>query len=175
MDHGFELRRIVTGHNDKGRSIVTLDGPPGRRIGNLRDIWNEAGHAVDSTNVEDRGAHPVTLSPVPGGSNFRWFLVPPADPSLSAEEYARVVKERFAAMGAAHEQPDTSRHPAMHKTETIDYIILLSGNVTLLLDDDERDIKPYDVVVQRGTNHAWVNKGTEPALLCAILIDADVK
>ena len=62
----------------------------------------------------------------------------------------------------------------MHKTKTIDYIIVLSGHVTLLLDDDERDLRPFDVVVQRGTNHAWINKGTEPALLCAILIDADI-
>ena len=175
MDFGFELRRIITGHNDKGRSIVTLDGPPGGQIGNLRDIWNSVGSDVDSLSSEDRGAMPVTLSPEPGGHKFRWFLVPPVDPSISEEEFAKIVKARFAAMGAEHEQPDTRRHPAMHKTETIDYIILLSGNVTLLLDEDERDLKPYDVVVQRGTNHAWVNKGTEPALLCAILIDADVR
>ncbi|MEX1034569.1 MAG: cupin domain-containing protein [Sneathiella sp.] len=174
MDFGFELRRIITGHNDKGRSVVTLDGPPSRRIGNLRDIWNSVGSEVDSASTEDRGAMPVSLSPVPGGNNFRWFLVQPVDPSISEEEYAKIVKERFASMGAEHEQPDTSRHPAMHKTETIDYIILLSGEVTLLLDEDERDLKPFDVVVQRGTNHAWVNKGTEPALLCAILIDANV-
>ncbi|MCF8467726.1 MAG: cupin domain-containing protein [Sneathiella sp.] len=174
MDFGFDLRRIVTGHNAKGRSEITLDGPPSRRIGNLRDIWNEEGHKVDSHDVSDRGAMPVNLSPVANGSNFRWFAVQPADPSISEEEMRKIVKDRFAAMGAAHEQPDTTRHPAMHKTGTIDYIILLSGEVTLLLDDDETDLKPFDVVVQRGTNHAWVNKGTEPALLCAILIDAEI-
>ncbi|MCP3974568.1 MAG: cupin domain-containing protein, partial [bacterium] len=90
------------------------------------------------------------------------------------EELEKLVAARFEAMGAAHERPDTSRHPAMHTTKTIDYIILLSGNVTLLLDDDERDLNPFDVVVQRGTNHAWINKGSEPALLCAILIDAEI-
>ena len=67
-------------------------------------------------------------------------------------------------MGAAHERVDTSRHPAMHKTKTIDYIILLSGDVTLLLDEDEVRLKPFNVVVQRGTNHAWVNNGKEPSL-----------
>ena len=60
----------------------------------------------------------------------------------------------------------------MHKTRTVDYIILLSGRVTLLLDDDEADLEPFDVVVQRGTNHAWVNHGEETALLIAVLIDA---
>ena len=76
---------------------------------------------------------------------------------------------------AAHERVDTSRHPAMHKTKTIDYIILLSGDVTLLLDEDEVRLKPFNVVVQRGTNHAWVNNGNEPALLIAVLIDSDLK
>ena len=59
----------------------------------------------------------------------------------------------------------------MHKTETVDYIILLKGEVTLLLDEDERALKPLDVVIQRGTNHAWVNKGDEPAVLMAVLVD----
>ena len=62
----------------------------------------------------------------------------------------------------------------MHKTETIDYIILLKGEVTLLLDEEEVDLKPFDVVVQRGTNHAWVCKGQEPALFIAVLIDAEI-
>jgi hypothetical protein len=66
----------------------------------------------------------------------------------------------------------TSRHPGMHKTHTIDYIVPLSGEVTLLLDKGEADLKPFDVVVQRGTSHAWVNKGKEPALIAAVLIDA---
>ena len=78
-------------------------------------------------------------------------------------------------MGASHERVDTTRHPAMHKTKTIDYIILLNGDVTLLLDENEVRLKPFNVVVQRGTNHAWVNNGSEPALLIAVLIDSDIK
>lgn len=63
----------------------------------------------------------------------------------------------------------------MHQTKTIDYIILLEGDVTLLLDEDEVQLKPFNVVVQRGTNHAWINNGTEPALLIAVLIDSEFK
>jgi len=77
-------------------------------------------------------------------------------------------------IGAAHHRIDTTKHPAMHKTETIDYIILLKGDVTLILDQEEVDIKPFDVVVQRGTNHAWVNNGSDPALLIAVLIDSEL-
>ena len=63
----------------------------------------------------------------------------------------------------------------MHQTKTIYYIILLEGDVTLILDEDEVRLKPFNVVVQRGTNHAWVNNGTEPALLIAVLIDSEFK
>ena len=63
----------------------------------------------------------------------------------------------------------------MHKTETVDYIILLKGEVTLILDEEEVALKPFDVVVQRGTNHAWANYGNEPALLIAVLIDSNVR
>lgn len=91
---------------------------------------------------------------------------------MSREERERQTAKMFAQMDAAHCRPDTTRHPAMHKTRTIDYVVLLSGEVTLLLDKGEVDLKPFDVVVQRGTNHAWVNKGKEPALIAAVLIDA---
>ena len=59
----------------------------------------------------------------------------------------------------------------MHRSNTTDYIILLSGSITLVLDTDERDLKPFDVVIQRGTNHAWINRGSEDALLMAVLVD----
>ena len=83
--------------------------------------------------------------------------------------------DAFEKIGASHHRIDTSKHPAMHKTDTIDYIILLDGDVTLILDKEEVDIKPHDVVVQRGTNHAWVNNGNNPALLIAVLIDSDLE
>jgi quercetin dioxygenase-like cupin family protein len=83
--------------------------------------------------------------------------------------------DAFEKIGASHHRIDTSKHPAMHKTDTIDYIILLEGDVTLILDKEEVDLKPHDVVVQRGTNHAWVNNGNNPALLIAVLIDSDLE
>jgi mannose-6-phosphate isomerase-like protein (cupin superfamily) len=75
-------------------------------------------------------------------------------------------------MGAGHNRDANARHPGMHKTETVDYIVLLSGVVTLILDDSEVEMKPMDVVVQRGTNHSWANRGSEPAVLAGVLMDA---
>ena len=171
-------RRIVTGHNSSGRSVVVIDGPPGNLLGSdtrgLAEIWNTEGPEVDSSDVTDRAGGRVILSPLAGGTKFRFFAIPPENSSLSPEEREKMTEAIFEAMGASHERVDTARHPSMHKTKTIDYVVLLSGEVTLLLDDDERDLKPFDVVVQRGTNHAWSNRGKEPALLIAVLIDADI-
>jgi mannose-6-phosphate isomerase-like protein (cupin superfamily) len=82
--------------------------------------------------------------------------------------------DAFDKIKASHCRVDVSKHPAMHKTDSIDYIILLKGDVTLILDEDEIDLKPFDTVVQRGTNHAWRNNGNEPALFIAVLIDSEI-
>tara|TARA_B100001248_G_scaffold214414_1_gene168998 strand:- start:125 stop:646 length:522 start_codon:yes stop_codon:yes gene_type:complete len=173
------MRRVITGHNEKGRSIVTLDGPPARSIGEdvggLFELWNTDGEDVISTDVNDRADQDIILSPSGGGTKFRYFQINPLPEGVPEDMLQEIAADAFKKVGAAHHRVDTSKHPAMHKTDTIDYIILLKGDVTLVLDDEEVDLKPFDVVVQRGTNHAWTNNGTEPALLIAVLIDSDIK
>ena len=92
---------------------------------------------------------------------------------MSADEVERIMAGLFARLGAMHTRVDTSRGPGMHRTRTLDYIVLLKGQITLLLDEGDVDLEPFDVVVQRGTNHGWVNKGTTPALLAVVMIDAE--
>ena len=173
------MRRIVTGHNGNGKSIVTIDGPPARSIGEdvggLFELWNTDGNEIISSDVIDRADDEVILSPPSGGTKFRYFQINPLPEGVPEDILQEIAADAFDKVGAAHHRVDTTKHPAMHKTETIDYIILLKGDVTLILDEEEVDLKPFDVVVQRGTNHAWVNNGTEPALLIAVLIDSDIK
>ena len=173
------MRRVITGHNEKGRSIVTLDGPPARSIGEdvggLFELWNTDGQDVISTDQNDRADQNIILSPSGGGTKFRYFQINPLPEGVPEDMLQEIAADAFEKVGAAHHRVDTTKHPAMHKTETIDYIILLKGDVTLILDDEEVDLKPFDVVVQRGTNHAWVNNGTKPALLIAVLIDSNIK
>ena len=173
------MRRIVTGHNDNGKSIVTIDGPPARSIGEdvggLFELWNTDGNEVISSDVIDRADDEVILSPPSGGTKFRYFQINPLPDGVPEDILQEIAADAFEKVGAAHHRVDTTKHPAMHKTETVDYIILLKGDVTLILDEEEVDLKPFDVVVQRGTNHAWVNNGNEPALLIAVLIDSDIK
>ena len=173
------MRRIITGHNENGKSIVTIDGPPARSIGEdvggLFEIWNTDGDEVISTDEIDRADDEIILSPPRGGTKFRYFQINSLPEGVPENMLQEIAADAFERVGAAHHRIDTSKHPAMHKTETVDYIILLKGDVTLILDEEEVCLKPFDVVVQRGTNHAWVNNGTEPALLIAVLIDSDIK
>ena len=166
-------RRIITGHDADGRSVVALDGP---FLDNapLLEAWAAGEGPVDSRGVADQAAGPSRLCPPPGGSKFRYFTVAPTPDGVPREALEAAYAEKFAEFGASACRVDTSRHPSMHKTQTLDYIIVLKGEVTLLLDEGEVKLKPFDVVVQRGTNHGWVTDGPEPALLAAILIDAEI-
>ena len=173
------MRRIITGHNEKGESVVTFEGPPARSIGEdvggLFEIWNTDGKEVISTDDFDRADQDIILSPPDGGTKFRYFQINPLPEGVPEEILQELAADAFEKIGAGHHRVDTRKHPAMHKTETIDYIILLKGDVTLILDNEEIVLKPFDAVVQRGTNHAWVNNGDEPALLIAVLIDSNIK
>ncbi len=168
------LRRIVTGNDENGRSFILIDGPPAEshEVASLHEIWTDAASGrIDPVETEDRGKGKVQLSPPAGGVKIRWFIVRPRPDGVTGDEFAGLVRATFEDIGAGDHQPDTTRHPTMHTTHTIDAIILIRGEVKLLLDDDETLVRPGDVVVQRATNHAWVVEGDEPALFVAVLID----
>jgi len=171
------LKRIVTA-NENGRSRVHIDGGPANVLSadeaGLAEIWTAALTKDAILDGEDRLKDaPVRLEPDAGMVKVRWFTVPPEDASTTAEEKEAAAAFAFEAAGAAHARVDVTRHPMMHKTGTLDVIILVKGEVRLLLDDSPPvAMKPGDVVVQRATNHAWVNDGEETALLVAVLMDA---
>ena len=175
------VRRIVTGHDDNGRSVVISDDRsphirenPVHPNRGLTDLWRTFEGLPSNLGAQDAAATEVVLSPPTNGTVFRFFQIPPERDvsNLSWEERQRQADAVFEGMGAAHNRDSEARHPGMHTTETVDYIILLSGEITLVLDEEEVPMRPLDVVVQRGTNHSWVNTGSEPAVLAAILIDA---
>jgi hypothetical protein len=169
------LRRIVTQDVD-GRSRVLIDGPAANLIAaggaGLAEIWQAALGEGLLREDDVLKAEPLRLEPAKGALKARWFTVAPEPKGTKRAEIEEGAAAAFAAIGAAHARVDTSRHPMMHKTETLDVIILVRGAVDLLLDDGEAaSMKPGDVVIQRATNHAWVNRGTETALLVAVLVD----
>jgi len=162
-------RVIVTGANEAGRSVVveelfaTLTGP-----GNF-DFWQTK--PGQSPHDISTGRSPLKFFPVPGGTMFRLFTIPPADPNMTPAELAGLQDWFFTEVGDPDGRGDTSRHPLMHKTPTVDYIVLLSGEISLVLDEgDPIALKPFDAVVQRGVGHSWLNTGRDPALLMCVMV-----
>ena len=170
------IRRIVTGHNAKGKSIFVSDGPsphamsiPGVPTFGLTNLWVTDAAPASNAGNDDAAKRPVVLEPPASGTIFRVVEFPP-DASL-AGKFDR--KAAFEAMGAGHAMDaSASRHAGMHKTNTIDYAIVLSGEIWALMDEGETLMKAGDVLVQRGTNHAWSNRGTVPCLVAFILVSA---
>lgn len=170
------MRRIVIGDDKSGRSTIIIDGPPSGGIGDpalggLSEIWHEAvNDAIDAQDHTDRGETVSILSPGEGKVKVRYFMIQPAPEGVPAEMIKEAARQRFGDFGAAHELRDQNRHPAMHQTQTLDIVCLLSGDASLTLDNTETRIKPGQVVIQRGTSHGWTAHGG-PALFLAILVD----
>jgi quercetin dioxygenase-like cupin family protein len=164
----LQLRRVVTGVRD-GKSTVLFDGPPTNVVpGRVADLWCTQESPVELGGDGDAALRPIVMEPPPGGTIFRYIQVDPETSTADAQATVKAIE----AVQAAHTRVDTSRHPAMHVTNTIDYIVVLAGSVTMLLDEGEVELRQFDTVVQRGANHAWVNRGTEPCILLAAQVSA---
>jgi len=173
------LRRVITGDNAEGKSVVIIDAGPSSHtgspdVGGLFEIWEDASSGpLDPRVHDDLGARRPVLGPRKGNVQIRWFMIQPTPPGVAKAELDRIARERFAEFDGAHHIVDQSRHSAMHKTHSIDIICLLQGEASLILGDGETRLKPGQVVIQRGTSHAWVAHGG-PALFLAVLIDRDL-
>jgi len=178
---GFEeaLRRVITGDDAGGDSVVIVDGPPAEAAvvpgrGGLLEIWTDNVLSVlDPKDRTDRGKGKVVLSPPQQSVKVRWFVIEPVPEGVSKADLDTATRAAFAGFGAGHHILDQSRHSAMHETDTLDIICLLQGEVTLILEKGETRLKPGQIVIQRATNHAWIAHGG-PALLLAVLIDRPV-
>lgn len=157
------MRRFVTGHDAEGRSVfVVKDEPPAEvleKAGGLRltELW--------ATPNEVRARR---IEPDPGGTVFRVIEYPPDRERLKTID----PEEHFASMGAQAATAERRRHPGMHRTRTLDYAIVLSGEIYAVLDEDEVLLKAGDALVQRGTSHAWSNRTDKPCVIAFILIYA---
>jgi hypothetical protein len=154
-------RRVVTGRNAAGRSIFIMDGDapdvfqrPSEGIV-VTELWETRSAPADNNGHDDPSAHPLHVQPTKMGSVFRIINYPPekskgGDPSEVTKTHA----------------------PSFHTTTTIDYVVVLSGEIYALVDDGEVLLKAGDVLIQRGTSHAWRNRSDSPARVAFALIDA---
>ncbi len=166
-------RRIVTGHDADGKAVVLFDGPlqaKQRSAGanGMTLLWVTGEFPVDLSGSSDRAETPVGVPPPANGTVFRIVDFAPITPGAPAVDHHQVL----AAMGIDPATQGYARHANTHRTRTVDYAIVLDGEIDMLLDDSEIHVKAGDVLVQQGTNHAWVNTGSKPCRIAFILIDA---
>jgi quercetin dioxygenase-like cupin family protein len=166
-------RRIVTGHDAKGKAIALFDTPlqakqrsPGGNGMTL--LWTTTEFPVDVSVSTDRASSHVGVPPVANGTVFRIVDFAPTAPHAGPVDHHQIL----VSMGIDPATQGYARHANTHRTRTIDYAIVLDGEIDMLLDDTEVHVKAGDILVQQGTNHAWVNNGTKPCRIAFILIDA---
>ncbi len=170
------IRRVVTGHDENGVAIVTIDAPAAnarvRKAGGLTStlMWLEDATPADNASAEDKGARESGVAPPDGGSVFRVVDFPPESETEGAFSNEDMKTEMGLGPDAGDAPP--ARHDAMHRTRSVDYAIVMSGEIDMLLDESEVHLTQGDVIVQRGTNHAWVNRGDKPCRIAFVLVDA---
>jgi mannose-6-phosphate isomerase-like protein (cupin superfamily) len=168
------VRRLVTGHRADGRSTVLMDSAAPnvkqRQAGNASTLlWVTDECPAQVFASGDRAAREIGVPPPAHGSIFRIAEFPPG---IGGEVRDNEAVLRDFGIGADVARGHPPRHPAIHRTRSLDYVIVLEGEITLLLDDAEAVLKAGDVVVQQATNHAWINRGTTTCRLAMVFIDA---
>ena len=169
-----EIRRVVTGVDKDNKAIVLFDSSltlkPGGSGNPAANLWMTDSLPPGFSFREDTATKPLGLSPPDNGTVIRMVEFPPLDPAkeaaMASDFMMKVVGEHAPARGLP------PKHPLMHRTRTVDYAIIMAGEIDMMLDDAVVHVKAGDVVIQQATNHAWVNRGKEPCRIVFVLMDS---
>ena len=167
------IRRVVTEEDAAGRARIVADervaamNVPERPGYHVSNIW-VTGDTPAPIGAPDRTAGHKGVLPPPNGTVLRVIDYPPeaTDPA----ERRRQLAATFGTLYPDAEHRIDDKHPGMHRTETVDYAIVLDGEIVAMLDDSETVLHAGDILIQRGTNHAWANRSGKPARVCFVLI-----
>ena len=174
------FRRVVTGHDANGSAIIISNAPPvntqlvgGTGGPTFFEVW----HTMETpafiyARPDERVENGLVLPPPKNGTRIRVIEFPPEGKEIRNLSGADAAA-KFKAMGdeKASTSGSAAPHPLMHRTKTVDYGIVLEGEITLVLDNDETTIQAGDVIIQNGTNHAWANRSGKSCRMAFILID----
>jgi hypothetical protein len=176
----MSIRRVVTSYNNSGRSAFSED-TPAPRFHDFKSVKGLSTSLILSTapvpelssNIADPTQGATSFVPEPGETRFMIVTFPPdsvmMDGSFNPVAAGQEYMEQMPSLAEKFEM----ENPGMHRTDSVDYNIILDGELWLELDDGkEVHLKPYDTVIQNGTRHAWQNKSDKPATMAFVLIGA---
>lgn len=169
-------KRYVVGPDPQGRSAVLATEPTNvqEKAGFFwrSTLWATKESPPDNSIDEDRSVEVTTREPYPGGLLYRALEIPPDTQDVAAHRLT--LSDLNQAVGQRHAptEADLTRHPSMHRTDTLDCITCVIGEIYLITDVDEVLMRPGDTVVIRGTNHGWSNRSDAPCLLVGTMVDA---
>jgi mannose-6-phosphate isomerase-like protein (cupin superfamily) len=169
-----DIRRVVTGLDANNKSVVQFDSrmmlAPGQYGLNSTNLWVTNTYPLGFSFKDDTFAIPVGVSPLDNGTKFRVVEFPPLDTATEAKMDPNYLRKAVGDRAPARGVPVT--HPLMHRTRSVDYAVVMSGEIDMMLDDSTVHLKPGDVIVQQATNHAWVNRGKEMCRILFVLMDS---
>ena len=175
----MSIRRVVTGHDAAGKAVVLIDGAArnvklrqasGGLVSTL--VWATDETPAGVSEHADRAEREMGVAPPRNGSAFRIVDFPPTGDAAAIDNAAVIREMGIGGQGGDHAGA-AARHPLMHRTRSIDYAVVIAGEIDMLLDDSEVHLNAGDVLVQQGTHHAWVNRGTQTCRVAFVLIDAE--
>ena len=168
-----DIRRVVTGLDESNKAKVIFDsrlpivaGPFGI---NSTNLWITDSYPLGFSQT-DTASKPVGISPPDNGTKFRVVEFGPLTPEIEQKMDPQFLMKAVGDAAPKRGVPVT--HPMMHRTRSVDYAVVLSGEIDMVLDDSTTHLKPGDVIVQQATNHGWVNRGNEPCRMLFVLMDA---
>lgn len=168
----LKFRRVVTGHRQDGTSCFLsgdLAEATVKQVGRgLRffELWETDGPLASNEGLDDAGKRPFSHHPPAGGTRFRIVEFLP-----DSEHDEASVSGDFESMDVVRQVE--SNDPTMHRNETVDYNIILSGEIFAVTEECEMLLRPGDVIIQRGTAHTWRNRSDRPCVFASVMVSAE--
>ena len=167
-----DVRRVVTGLDEKNHAVVLFDSRMPLKqdspVVSSTNFW-----ITDSTppvlSKQDTANRPIGVSPPDNGTKFRLVEFAPIDPATEAKLPPEMIMKR---VNHPPEKGIPVTHPMMHRTRSLDYAVILSGEIDMMLDDTSVHLEEGDVIVQQATNHGWVNHSAQPCRILFVLMDS---
>jgi len=169
-----DIRRVVTGLDANDKAVVLFDSrltlkAPESRPASV-NLWITDSSPPGFSFKDDAALKPIGLSPPDNGAAIRVVEFPPLDPAVETKMDPNLMMKVVGNHAPVRGLP--VRHPMMHRTRTVDYAVILSGEIDMMLDEETVHVKAGDVVIQQATNHAWINRGKEPCRILFVLMDS---